>query len=90
MVLQSIELVVMDSMMPVCDGETAIRRIRALKHITQPYIAALSANTEKTHEARLFEAGANEVLFKPLTLAKMGVCCGVSVRRAAKCKASST
>ncbi|MCY1516900.1 Aerobic respiration control sensor protein ArcB [compost metagenome] len=56
-------LILMDLNMPVMDGYKASKKIRAM-HIDIPIIA-LTANLRKDIEARVYEAGMNDVIVKP-------------------------
>jgi CheY-like chemotaxis protein len=64
------DLVLMDMQMPVMDGLTAVRTIRALEAETgRPRVAiqALTANAMPEHAAASREAGADGHLAKPIT-----------------------
>lgn len=64
------DLVLMDVQMPVLDGLTAIRQIRAyeLEQGRPPTpIAVLSANAMEQHRDEAIEAGANSHISKPVT-----------------------
>lgn len=69
---QVFDLVLMDLHMPVMDGETAIRAIRALPppHGQVP-IYAVSADTAEATRDRVRKAGANGFLDKPVSPAKL-------------------
>jgi CheY-like chemotaxis protein len=65
---QRYEIVLMDIQMPVMDGLTATRRIRAeLAPEQQPYIIALTANAMAGDEQRCLDAGMDAYLSKPLS-----------------------
>jgi CheY-like chemotaxis protein len=65
---QRYEIVLMDIQMPVMDGLTATRRIRAeLAPELQPYIIALTANAMSGDEQRCLDAGMDAYLSKPLS-----------------------
>ncbi len=68
------DIVLMDLQMPVMDGLTAIRRIRALEvaQDTHPLpILALSANAMNHHVAEAIEAGATGHVAKPISPAAL-------------------
>ena len=63
------DLVLMDMQMPVMDGLTAVREIRALEDrsgLARTPIAILSANAMPEHIAAASDAGADEHLSKPI------------------------
>jgi PAS domain S-box-containing protein len=63
---QPVDLILMDMQMPVMDGVTATRRLRALG-VTTP-ILALTANAMKGFEAEIDEAGFSGFHTKPLDI----------------------
>jgi len=66
------EIVFMDYMMPVMNGLDAILAIRSdSKFKTEPYIIALTANTQKQAAEDLIGAGAQGYLAKPVTKADL-------------------
>ncbi len=69
----SFQLVAMDLHMPVMDGWTATRRIRAM-NIPQPKITAVTADTFPETERKCKEAGMDYFLIKPVNIAKMKKC----------------
>jgi CheY-like chemotaxis protein len=70
---QRYEIVLMDIQMPVMDGLTATRRIRAeLAPEQQPYIIALTANAMAGDEQRCLDAGMDAYLSKPLSKEQLG------------------
>jgi len=64
------ELVITDCAMPGMDGEELIRRIRARKFDKgrRPYLVALTANVLETQRQSCLDAGADDVLVKPVSL----------------------
>ncbi|MCH7754284.1 response regulator [candidate division KSB1 bacterium] len=69
-----VSLVLMDMEMPVMDGRTATRRIRAFKNGTDVPIIALTAHNDKKHLDQAFDAGCTSYLGKPLRKAKLLEC----------------
>jgi len=70
---QDYALVITDCAMPIMDGQALIRRIRAKEaegnHRT--YLVALTANAMEPQRAACIEAGADEVLIKPVDLDRL-------------------
>jgi signal transduction histidine kinase/CheY-like chemotaxis protein len=63
------DIVLMDMQMPVMDGLTAIRHIRAFEresNLARAGIAVLSANAMAEHVTAAFEAGADDHVAKPI------------------------
>ena len=64
------DLVLMDIQMPVMDGYTATRRIRALNDPARAAvpIVAMTANVFEEERKRAFDCGMNAFLSKPLVI----------------------
>lgn len=58
-------LVIVDWMMPVLDGVSLCRRIRAQLEDRRPYVIILTALTEREAVIEGLEAGADDFVFKP-------------------------
>jgi CheY-like chemotaxis protein len=67
----SIDLVLMDVMMPVMDGLTAIREIRKNSEWKKLPIIALTAKAMPDDQQRCIDAGANDYMAKPLDVEKL-------------------
>ena len=67
------DAILMDVMMPVMDGITATKKIRACKHpdATTIPIIAMTANAFKEDEEKCIAAGMNAHLVKPLEMEKV-------------------
>ncbi|MDP2560909.1 response regulator [Psychrobium sp. 1_MG-2023] len=69
--IDDVELILMDTMMPVMDGYEATEKIRQLpQYVTTPIIA-LTAKTMPEDRERSLNAGASEYLTKPIELTKL-------------------
>lgn len=66
-----IELVVMDTMMPVMDGLAALRAMRAREEWEDMPVVALTAKAMKADREACLEAGASEYLTKPLDVDRL-------------------
>jgi signal transduction histidine kinase/ActR/RegA family two-component response regulator len=76
------DLILMDLAMPVMDGLSATRHLRAdLRHAKLPIIA-LTANASAAHHGQAMDAGASDFVSKPFDsqdlLAKVGHCLNLS------------
>jgi PAS domain S-box-containing protein len=70
--LQTYDLILMDMQMPVMDGVTAVRRIRAARPLRMgPRICMLTANAMPEHREASRQAGADAFLVKPLDAAEL-------------------
>lgn len=67
----SIDLVLMDLMMPEMDGLTAIREIRKNRNWARIPIIALTAKAMKNDQQFCLEAGANDYMAKPLDVQRL-------------------
>ncbi|MBS7700084.1 MULTISPECIES: response regulator [unclassified Chelatococcus] len=67
----SVDLVLMDVMMPVMDGLTATREIRKNPRWKKLPIIALTAKAMPDDQRRCIEAGANDYMAKPLDVDKL-------------------
>ncbi|MFT6407543.1 MAG: signal transduction histidine kinase/CheY-like chemotaxis protein [Arenicella sp.] len=66
------DVVILDILMPVMDGEETIEAIRASKpSIAQNYCIALTASTYEDQRGRLLDLGFDVFLSKPLSLAEL-------------------
>ena len=66
------DVVVLDILMPVMDGEQAIKTIRNAKpSVAQHYCIALTASTYQNQRERLLELGFDAFLSKPLSLSEL-------------------
>ena len=68
---QTVDLVLMDVMMPVMDGITATRSIRRNPQWKKLPIIMLTAKAMRDDQERCIEAGANDYMSKPLDVEKL-------------------
>lgn len=68
---RSIELIIMDIMMPVMDGYQAMREIRAQKSLEEVPIIALTARAMPEEQEKCMAAGANDYLTKPVDIERL-------------------
>ena len=72
-----VDLVLMDIMMPVKDGITAMREIRAMPDKSRLPIIAITAKAMADDRAQCLEAGANDYIAKPIDVDKLVSLCRV-------------
>jgi len=71
---RTFDVILMDCQMPVMDGHTAARELRALERSTrqQPtFIIAITADATAENRRRCFDAGMDTVITKPITQARL-------------------
>jgi CheY-like chemotaxis protein len=68
------DAILMDCQMPVMDGHTAARELRALERATHQeptFIIAITADATQENRRRCFDAGMDTVITKPVTQARL-------------------
>jgi two-component system chemotaxis response regulator CheY len=60
------DVVITDWEMPELDGTELTRRIRSQVDVPYPYVIVLTARAEQEHALHAMEAGADDIVFKPL------------------------
>ena len=68
---RSIELIIMDIMMPVMDGYKAMREIRSQRSLREVPIIALTARAMPDEQEKCMAAGANDYLTKPVDIERL-------------------
>ncbi|UQA63399.1 response regulator [Polyangium aurulentum] len=78
--MRDVELVLMDIMMPVMDGLTAMREIRKRPEHARLPIIALTAKAMSDDRQQCLDAGANDYIPKPIDVDKLLSLCRVWMR----------
>jgi two-component system, cell cycle response regulator DivK len=60
------DLILMDMQLPVKDGMTATREIKAIPEISQIPVVALTASVMKDERQKMIDSGCSEVVSKPI------------------------
>ena len=68
---KSIELIIMDIMMPVMDGYEAMRAIRSQRSLREVPIIALTARAMPDEQQKCMASGANDYLTKPVDIERL-------------------
>jgi signal transduction histidine kinase len=71
---RSFDAILMDCQMPVMDGHTAAKELRALERATHQeptFIIAITADATAENRRRCFDAGMDTVITKPVTQARL-------------------
>lgn len=69
--INTIDLILMDVMMPEMDGYTAMKEIRKEKQFDNIPIIAITAKSMKEDRQKCIEAGSNDYLTKPVDINKL-------------------
>lgn len=77
---EAFDVVLMDVEMPVMDGVSAVRRLRADPPPVRPHVIALTANALAGDRERFLEAGMDDYLSKPVTLGSLTAALGSVAR----------
>ena len=65
------DLILMDLSLPVMDGWTATRKIKADKHLNHIPVIALSAHAMEEHKQRALESGCDDYDTKPVDMRRL-------------------
>ena len=68
---ESPDIILMDLSLPVMDGWTATRKIKADEHLKHIPIIALSAHAMEEHKLSAFESGCDDYDTKPVDMSRL-------------------
>ncbi|HEX9147027.1 MAG TPA: response regulator, partial [Candidatus Binatia bacterium] len=68
---ESVDLVLLDLMLPRMDGFTLLKRVRETHEDTRPYIIVIPVGASEKDRNRVLELGANEYMPKPFHMARL-------------------